>query len=174
LLTVLNTTFGNQDTYVKAGLARIDQYRKALVILSNKNNVQHYELLERLSDEYRTFVYDSAFVYINKLQRQAYLLSDPVKIAYSRIKLGFILISSGMFKETLDSLSSLDMDGMPDSIRFNYYFILARTYYDLGDFDRDMFYTPRNTDLGNKYIDSARSLRKPGSYDYVYLNGFKN
>ncbi len=174
LLAALNETLNNNAAYVKAKLTRIDQYRKELAGIANKNNAQHYELLDRLSDEYKTFVYDSAFVYINKLQRQAYLLNDPVKIAHSRIKLGFILISSGMFKETLDSLSSLNMNEMPDSIRFNYYFVLARTYYDLGDFDRDVFYTPRYTELGNKYIDSARSLRKPGSYDYIYLNGLKN
>lgn len=172
LLTALNTTVGNSHIYVKAKLARIDQYRKELA--ARKNTIQQYELLDRLSDEYKTFVYDSAFVYINKLQRQAYLLNDPVKIAHARIKLGFILISSGMFKETLDSLSLLNMNEMPDSIRFNYYFILARTYYDLGDFVSDVFYTPRYTDLGNAYIDSARSLRKPGSYDYIYLNGLKN
>jgi hypothetical protein len=174
LITLLNKTLQGRDTYVDARLARINQYRAELTRLPATSDTQQFELLDRLSDEYKTFVYDSAFIYINKLQHVAYRLKDPVKIAHARIKLGFILISSGMFKETLDSLSSLQVNEMPDSIRFNYYFVLARTYYDLGDFDRDVFYTPRYNALGNKYIDSARSLRKPGSYDYVYLNGLKN
>jgi hypothetical protein len=174
LVTVLNTTLANKDTYVQAKLARIDRYHKQLVGLKLKNEVQHFEILDNLSDEYKTFVYDSAFIYINKLQQVAYTMKDPVRIAHARVKLGFILISSGLFKETLDSLSSLNVKDMPDSILFNYYFILARTYYDLGDFDRDVFYTPRYIHLGNRYIDSARSLRKPGSYDYIYLNGLKN
>ena len=174
LITLLNTTLQNKDTYVQTKLARINQYRDKLIEVSRRNDAQHFELLDKLSDEYKTFVYDSAFIYINKLQQVAYKMKDPVRIAHSRVKLGFILISSGMFKETLDSLSTLNVDNMPDSIRFNYYFIMGRTYYDLGDFDRDVFYTPRYTDLGNLYIDSARSLRKPGSYDYIYLNGLKN
>lgn len=174
LINVLNTALQNKDTYVQAKLARIDQYRNQLAGLTGKNDAQHFDLLDKLSDEYKTFVYDSAFIYINKLQQVAYEMKDPVRIAHARVKLGFILISSGMFKETLDSLSGISAADLPDSIRFNYYFILGRTYYDLGDFDRDVFYTPRYTELGNKYIDSARSLRKPGSYDYIYLNGLKN
>ncbi len=174
LILTLNTTLQNKERYVQARQIRINQYRDQLSKTSPENNLQHFELLDKLSDEYKTFVYDSAFIYINKLQTVAYKMKDPIRIAHSRVKLGFILISSGMFKETLDSLSTLNVRDMPDSILFNYYFLLARTYYDLGDFDRDVFYTPKYTDLGNKYIDSARSLRKPGSYDYIYLNGLKN
>ncbi len=174
LLTVLNTTLANKESYVQARLTRINNYRTQLNKLKSGEDVRHFELLDKLSDEYKTFVYDSAFIQILKLQQVAYRIKDPVRIAHARVKLGFILISSGLFKETLDSLSSLNMKDMPDSILFNYYFILARTYYDLSDFDRDGFYTPRYIKLGNQYIDSARTLRKPGSYDYMYLNGLKN
>lgn len=174
LLNVLDTTLANKELYVQARLERINSYRDQLSGLKSSNDVRHFELLDKLSDEYKTFVYDSAFIYILKLQQVAYKMKDPVRIAHARVKLGFILISSGLFKETLDSLSSLNVKDMPDSILFNYYFILARTYYDLSDFDRDSFYTPRYIQLGNHYIDSARTLRKPGSYDYVYLNGLKN
>lgn len=174
LLTVLNTTLANKESYVEARLTRINNYRRQLNKLKSGEDVRHFELLDKLSDEYKTFVYDSAFIQILKLQQVAYRIKDPVRIAHARVKLGFILISSGLFKETLDSLSSLNMKDMPDSILFNYYFILARTYYDLSDFDRDGFYTPRYIKLGNQYIDSARTLRKPGSYDYMYLNGLKN
>lgn len=174
LISALNITLANKDVYVRTKLIRIDQYRNQLAALRPGDDLKRFSLLDKLSDEYKTFVYDSAFIYIHKLQRAAYNLKDPVKIAHARIKLGFILISSGMFKETLDSLATLTVRGMPDSVRFDYYFSMARTYYGLGDFDRDVYYTPRYNELGNAYIDSARSLHKPGSYDYVYLSGLKN
>src|SRR6185295_15355381 len=120
------------------------------------------------------FIYDSAFVNIQKLQRLAYKMNDPVRISYARVKLGFILLSSGMFKETIDTLSRMRVQGLPDSIRVDYYSILARTYYDLGDFDRDGFYTQRYTALGNKYVDSAKALCRPNDYNFVYLSGLKN
>ncbi len=108
------------------------------------------------------------------MQNAAYSLQDPVKIAYAKIQLGFVLLSSGMFKETLDSLSNLSVKEMPDSIKIDYYFVLARTYYDLGDFDKDHYYTPRYNQLGTLYIDSARNLCKPESYNYLYFSGLKN
>jgi tetratricopeptide (TPR) repeat protein len=131
-------------------------------------------VLQQLSTEYSTFIYDSAFKYIGELQTVAYRLNDPSKIAYGKIKLGLILLSSGMFKETLDSLGNIRVAGMPDSIKIDYYFGLARTYYDLGDFDKDRYYTPHYTRLGTEYIDSARALCAPGSYLSRYLTGLKN
>jgi DNA-binding CsgD family transcriptional regulator len=174
LLIVLNQTLENREQYIQEKLKRIDRYRDELKSKSARNPELEFQLLDKLSTEYETFVYDSAFTYIRKLQHLAYKLNDPVKIAHAKIKLGFILISSGMFKETLDSLGSLNVRTLPDSSRMKYYFILARTYYDLGDFDKDVFYTPYYNDLGNLYIDSAKSLCTPESYTFVYLSGLKN
>jgi hypothetical protein len=36
----------------------------------------------------------------------AYRQNDPIKIAYAKTQLGFVRLSSGMFKEALESLSS--------------------------------------------------------------------
>ena len=133
-----------------------------------------FKILQNLSNEYKTFIYDSAFSNITKMQQLAYRLNDPIKIAYAKTQLGFVLLSSGMFKETLDSLSNLSVSGMPDSIKMDYFFVLARAYYDLGDFDKDRYYTPRYNKLGTQYIDSARNLCKPNSYNYLYFTGLKN
>jgi len=63
---------------------------------------------------------------------------------------------------------------MPDSIKVDYFFVLARAYYDLGDFDKDRYYTPIYNRLGTQYIDSARNLCARDSYTYLYLTGLKN
>jgi hypothetical protein len=63
---------------------------------------------------------------------------------------------------------------MPDSIRAEYYSIMSRTYYDLVDFDNDLFYKEKYDKLGSQYIDSARSLYPPDSYDYIYLRANQN
>jgi hypothetical protein len=130
--------------------------------------------LQKLSEEYKSFVYDSAFTYLHKCQQVSYRLKDPVKIAWCKLQLGFIFLSSGMFKETLDSLRSLNVRGLPDSIRIDYFYVLARTYYDLGDFDREIYFTPYYGKLGNAYIDSARNISPKDSYISIYLNGLKN
>ncbi|KAI9463086.1 hypothetical protein F5148DRAFT_1286216 [Russula earlei] len=127
-----------------------------------------------LYEAYKIFNYDSAFDYAKQLQVAAARLNDPSKEVYARIKLGFTLISSGMFKETLDSLNSINIQGMPDSVKAEYYSLMGRYYYDLGDFDNDTYHTPLYIAKGNKYIDSALQLYPPASFSYSYYTGLKD
>jgi tetratricopeptide (TPR) repeat protein len=174
LLNQLNLAISEREVYVDTKIERLDSLHEELKNTRRTDNLKRFYILQKLCNEYKTFIYDSAFSSVVQLQQVAYRLNDPVKIAYGKTQLGFVLLSSGMFKETLDSLSYLSVTTMPDSIRIDYYFILARAYYDLGDFDKDRFYTPQYNRLGTLYIDSAQSLCKPDSYIYIYLNGLKN
>lgn len=174
LLTQLHQTIAHKDEYVNAKLEYLHRLHQELNSEGQGNDEARYSTFQKLSNEYKTFIYDSAFSNIIRLQQVAYRLHDPIKIAYAKIQLGLVLLSSGMFKETLDSLVNLRVNTMPDSIKREYYFALARAYYDLGDFDKDRFYTPRYTTLGTLYIDSARQLSKSDTYEYIYLTGLKN
>src|SRR5688572_14760090 len=107
LLIRLNKVLENSEEYTKAKLGRIERYHRQL--RSNPGKEQVFTLLQNLSEEYKTFVYDSAFTYIQKMLHEAYKQGDAVKIAYAKTNLGFILLSSGMFKETLDSLNTLNV-----------------------------------------------------------------
>lgn len=173
LLNRLNHVIEQKETYVNKRWQRLEGLHAQLKN-TNINDEARFEILQALSTEYSTFIYDSAFSCIGKLQDVAYRLNDPARIAYAKIKLGLVLLSSGMFKETLDSLSNIRIAGMPDSIKIDYYFMMGRTYYDLGDFDKDRYYTPRYTKLGTQYIDSAQQLCTPDSYTALYLSGLKN
>jgi hypothetical protein len=174
LLIRLNKTIDRKEEYTKTKLNRLEDLHQQLNRTPARDDEARFHLLQEISEEYKAFIYDSAFINIQKLQLLAYKMNDPVRISYARVKLGFILLSSGMFKETIDTLSRMRVQGLPDSIRVDYYSILARTYYDLGDFDRDGFYTQRYTALGNKYVDSAKALCRPNDYNFVYLSGLKN
>jgi len=127
----------------------------------------------RLYDKYKVFNYDSAFHYARQLQEIALQLGNPALITYARLKLGFCLLSSGMYKETLDSLNKIDTRGAPDSLRAEYYALMGRYYYDLGDFDNDAYNTPAYTTKGNAYMDSALQLYPAGSSQYIYYKGLK-
>jgi hypothetical protein len=172
LLIQLNEAIENKSEYQEVKLERLKELHERLA-RARSADIQ-FDILKALSKEYETFIYDSAFSNIRKLQDAAYRLKDPVKIAYAKNRLGLILVSSGMFKETIDSLTNLHVTQLPDSIRRDYYFILARTYYDLGDFDKDKFYTPYYNSLGSKFIDSAKSVSAQDSYEYIYLSGLQD
>ena len=90
------------------------------------------------------------------------------------MELGFTLISSGMFKETLETLNQVDVKLFSDSDKIEYYFLKGRSYFDLSDFDRNSDYSSIYNPHGIQCIDSALQLSKPGSYNYLALNGLKD
>ncbi len=170
LFQELNRVIENQNNYVKAKQQRIDLYKAEL----RQNSKDPFNTYLKIYDEYKSFIYDSAFTYARHLQTIAYRQNDPLKIAYSKIKLGFVLVSSGLFKETLDTLYTLQSATLTDSIRSEFYYLMARTHYDLSDFDADNFYSVQYAALGHAYIDSAMALLSPSSSQYLLMRGLKN
>ncbi|GAA3978135.1 DUF6377 domain-containing protein [Mucilaginibacter dorajii] len=173
LLTRLNSVIDKKKEFDGVKLARIEKLKATLANTGNPDLNLRYNTYLSLYNEYKSFNYDEAFNYAQRLQQVGHLLNDPQKIAYSRVKLGFILLSSGMFKETFDSLKTVDVKLLNNDGRKEYYFLSARTYYDLADFDKDNYYTPIYNSRAEKYIDSATSLCKTNSFEYLYYTGLK-
>ncbi|HEX6431655.1 MAG TPA: DUF6377 domain-containing protein, partial [Niastella sp.] len=65
------------------------------------------------------------------------------------------------------------INAVPDSCRAEYYALMGRYYYDLGDYDKDQYHTPRYIKKGGQYLDSALALWDKNSYDYIYYKGLK-
>ena len=174
LLTKLNTVLDNTKTYDKEKADRIEKLETYLNDSPNLDQSLRYNLYLNLYDEYKSFNYSKAFYYVQKLQQTAHLLNDPSRIAESKVKFGFILLSSGMFKETFDSLKTVNVKMLNNEGKKDYYFLTARTYYDLSDFDKDDYYTPIYIKRAGIYIDSATVLSNNTSFEYIYYNGLKN
>jgi hypothetical protein len=172
LLAVLDKAILAAPSYDAQKLRTIQELERALqdsVSLGSK-----YAIYLQLFNEYKAFKYDSAYAYARKLEAVAYDMKDPDRIVYAKIKLGFTLVSSGLFKETFDSLNTLRAEGAPDSIRAEFYSLMGRYYYDLGDFDADSYYTERYNKKGSLYIDSALALYPPNSFQYWYFQGLQH
>jgi len=123
-----------------------------------------------LYDAYSIFIYDSAYRYAEKLQAIAYHLGNPHLITESRLQLCFILLSSGLFRETRDSLEATDIHGEPDSLKALYYTLLGRYYYDLANYDYDNHSAAYDI-KGNRYMDSALAFYPASSFEATYYKG---
>lgn len=170
-LNQLNRAIDAAPTYDAAKLRSIQQLRTALAQARDLPSL--YDGYQQLCEAYKVFNYDSAFSYARRLQATALQLGDPARILHARLRLDFCLLSSGLFKETLDSLDKIRIAGAPDSLQADYYSLLGRYYYDLGDFDNDTYNTPAYTQKGNAYIDSALKLYPQGSFSYAYYTGLR-
>jgi tetratricopeptide (TPR) repeat protein len=174
LILVLTKAIENRDVSVRRRLERIEKLKSHLRSLSGSPQEKYFDVYNSLYHEYKTFIYDSAFAYAQKLIETSYRLGDKSRIGYARVKLGFILVSSGMFKETFDSLAVAPVNFMADTTKVEYYYIMARAYYDLGTYNHDRYYQSAYASLADVYMDSARNLSAPDSYDYLYLSGLQN
>lgn len=170
-LDQLIRTIAKKGVYDEVKLKRISALEHSLNSVSTPE--EQYRVSASLYNEYKSFNYDKAFSCSQKMQAMGRQLKDPVKIADGKIKFGFILLSSGMFKETFDSLNTVKVHILPDSLKKEYYFLTARTYYDLADFVKDKYYAPMYNKRASIYIDSAIALSGADSYDDIYSQGLK-
>ncbi|RTQ49677.1 tetratricopeptide repeat protein [Hymenobacter gummosus] len=137
------------------------------------NDNARFDLGLRIYDEYKAFKYDSAFVYSRKLVQLAGRLGSPEKQEVANLRLAFILLSSGMFKETFETLDQINPARLSRPDQLDFYFLKARAYHDLGAFNQDQVYRPRYYAQALAYADTALQFSRPGSYDQLSIRQFR-
>ena len=141
LLTELNRALAHKKEYDGQRLNRIAVLTADYASPEISDNTR-FDLGLRIYDEYKAFKYDSAFVYCQKIMRLAGQLKSPEKMEVARLKLAFVLLSSGLFKETFETLDGIRPRRLSPADRQSFYFLKARAYSDLGDFNQDQTYRP--------------------------------
>ncbi len=174
LKTVLKNEVGRQNIYVDVKLSRIDALRDRMASLDRADLRLCFDIYNELYHEYKTFVNDSAFRYAQKLVETSRELNDPSRTGYAHLKLGFTLLSGGMFKETFDTLRAIDVQALPDSSLVDYYRLSARAYADLMIFNNHDYFMDVYRRYYRDYLDSALSYCVPDSYQFLYLTIVKD
>lgn len=174
LFKKLKKTIESSPIYDAEKIAEINGLKSSLQSLPKNDLQMQYQIIRSLYEEYKTFNYDSAFLYARKLQQISYQMQHPALIEDSKVKLSFILVSGGLFKNAFDTLHSVSLSGVPDSIKADYYSLMGRYYYDLSDYNNDKYFTPAYYKLGNLYIDSSLLYYQPSSFEYDYYKGLKD
>jgi len=164
LIDELEIALDNKDYYIDQKQAIIQKKKVALQTAEASKNLNQQLLLNLdLVNEYQSYVYDSTQFYINKAKVIARKLHDAPLIAQIKIREGFALLSSGLFREALDTLNSVDRAVISDSLKSILYATLARTYYDIADYVRDPVFMPQYIARGNTYIDTALNFATPNT-----------
>lgn len=172
LLAELNQVLTHKKEYDGQRLNRIATLT-AEFASSEVNDNSKFDLGVRIYEEYKAFKYDSAFEYCQKITRLAEQLRSPAKIEVAKLKLAFVLLSSGLFKETFETLDNIHPRQLTDADKLNYYFLKARAYSDLGDFDQDNIYRPAYYAKALACADTALQFSRPGSYESLSVQEFR-
>lgn len=173
MLTVVKNEISRRKIYDYQKDVRVKNLRAVLKKVPSADLKKRYEINSELYDEYKVYQFDSAYVYTKRLEMISEQLHDGPKFYDSKIKLAFILLSAGMFKEGFDCLNQINIRMISDSLKIEYYSLKSRAYSDLAEYNSDKNFTPQDNQLATTYIDSAIKLAKPGSYKQYSLIGNK-
>ncbi|WP_445738386.1 DUF6377 domain-containing protein [Mariniflexile sp.] len=175
IIQKLENTISKKATYIKNKHKKIALIKKdAEKHAYGGNREALFNAYMSLFREYKSFQYDSAYFYIEQAKYLAHELKDSLKINQTKINESFVLMSSGLFKEAIDTLNSIKSETLPKLYKYEYYSVKARTYYDLADYTRDNRYSLNYIKKGNTFLDKALSFVDSNSYEYLNLVSLKH
>ena len=172
LLDELTQVLNKKETYFHQRASRIAALTRQFHTRQLSNQVK-FDTGLRIYQEYRSFKYDSAFIYAQRLLQLANNSRDPRKIEVSKLNLAFIQVSSGIFKEAFETLNSIDPAPLDSAAKAELYFTEARAYSDLADFDSNVYYLMPYTAKAVAYSDTALRYCRPGTYPALVIQGFR-
>ena len=173
LMAELNSTIKNAELYDNQKLNKVDKLKSLLHQNSTNEISRNYKIVQKIYEEYKSYNYDSALTYAKKLQQLASGINNPSLQIDARLKIIFIMLSAGLFKETYDSLNLINIKDSPDTLKAEFYTLSGRYYYDLASYDLDPGYSIAYDSKGSAYIDSALLYYTPGSFEYTYYKGLR-
>lgn len=173
LFTELDHAISNKKLYENQKEDYIDSITQKLKITAPNLYFERYNILNQLHTAYFTFDYDSAMEMAIQMLAVAQKLQDPSKISEARFKISLSLLSSGVFSEARDTLETVDLNTLNDSLKTEYFYISARLYFDMADSYEKTYYSQIFIEKGLQYLDSAIAFTDSAGMLYLSLNGLK-
>ncbi|MEN9612366.1 MAG: hypothetical protein RLZZ628_3180 [Bacteroidota bacterium] len=168
----LSKAIEETDTYDIEKIQAIEVLKQTLNHDSVQDLRKQFKIYEKLFHAYEVFRYDSAFVYALKLQNIANLLEDKDLKASAKINFGYILVSSGMYKEAYDTLNTIQLQGVSNHIRAFYFGLSARYYNDVANYDNHAYFSNNYNNIANRYLDSSLILSSQGTFFNRFSKAF--
>ena len=127
-----------------------------------------YDICGKLYDEYKAYKSDSALTYARRKLQIAEKLNNNRNIIDSRLNLASIMGVTGMYKEALDILGSVDINKATDLKA--YYFHIYRTLYGfMSDYAVSFQEKKRYDNLTSAYRDSLLATNEPRSSPHIMV-----
>ncbi|MCX2839081.1 DUF6377 domain-containing protein [Salinimicrobium sp. MT39] len=110
---------------------------------------------------------------MDRAKETAEFIGEPNMLAHVKMKEGFILLSSGLFMEAIDTLKNVPVSSLMEKDIYDYYFTQARLYYDLADYNNDQRFHIKYIQKGNFFIEQALKQVDSSSADFYAAEGLK-
>jgi tetratricopeptide (TPR) repeat protein len=113
---------------------------------------RQYELCSGIIEEYKSYMSDSALVYIGKNIRRAAEHGQVLWGIQANLQYSFVLSSSGLFVESKNVMENIPKEVLTDQLRVEYYKCLEMLYVNIEVYQADK-------DLVHKFRENIRACR---------------
>lgn len=132
LLRVLDITIENTQIFNAKKEHSINTLKRHLEVTSSER--LKYDLTFKLYREYRSYKYDSAYNYAERMLKYAEEIKDPNLISESKIALAFSCVSAGLYKEATEISNSIDSTNIDSINKADFYSFLSILNLNMSDF----------------------------------------
>ncbi len=175
ILTTLDEVIAQREYFVTKKLDRINELTKSAPSSEEDNYLtNYYAYCLKLYNEYQTFKFDSAYYYAKELNETAQQINNSELIESAKIEFANILISAGIFNESLNTLNSINLLPLSNKVKANYYQVLSRGYFDMESFSQSPEFAQTYREKGMAGYDSALVYLPKFSWQYHSLIAQKN
>lgn len=165
----LEATLKLRNQYSHKKEARIDSLKHLLYPAMGDN--ERFRLYNAIYEEYYTYRFDSAMIYVDREEQVAMKLSNPAYRNLSTIHRSILLSTSGYFSESIQNLKQIDGHTLDDTLQIEYYTAYEWAYSMWAEYSNDKVYAPRYYEKEMLYQDSLISVLPASSPLYHYWKG---
>lgn len=153
LLINLDQTILRHEIYKNRREARI-RGLKEKVAKTTPNSIACYQLNDSIYREYKSYMCDSAVLYLTKNIQIAHKLHDREQEYKSKLLLASLHAATGMYQEAVDVLGEVRREDLPVSLIRDYYACKEQVYREISGNSRDPQSISRYKDRSLVYRDS--------------------
>lgn len=147
---------------------RLTEMYKKKASLRSHNEIVSFNT--QMYDEYYVFDSDSAMSCVNQNIEIARQSGNESLVTEWRIKQSFILSATGLLKESLDVMESLDISDMPNSVKIEYFSQMVYLFSHFGQYTGSGELQDHYIELERRYNDSLHCIVTPADPQYLWFD----
>ena len=166
LLKVLDSSVDNYQVFSNPKEEQLNKLKELLRYTNNDD--QRYKICGQLYDDYKSYKSDSALTYAQKKLQIAEKMNNRWNLTDAKLNLASIMGTSGMYKESMDILETINIQDNPDLKA--YYFHVYRTVYGfMADYTVSTREKERYNKLVSNFRDSLLVVNPPNSETHIMV-----
>ena len=126
IIKVLETRMSKHEVY---DLEKEERIKSLIEANDSTNNlIEQYRTNDTIFEEYQFYSFNESLQYIEKNITIGEKLNNNLLQDEAKLKMGLLLVNTGRFKESIDALSEINRNSLPESL-INDYFIAHKEGY---------------------------------------------